>query len=91
MSETMDILDMDADVIDLEEEEEEEEVKSKWSLRSAIARVTRNGGKISGNQITIKRAGIKVLGAIDYLCNEEGFIRVTPVEGGRDGKSKTGK
>lgn len=44
----------------------------KYDLKSAIAQVTRNGGKISGKRIIHKSPGLKVLSAIDYL-EKHGF------------------
>ncbi|MHC4640092.1 MAG: hypothetical protein ACYS32_00505 [Planctomycetota bacterium] len=52
----------------------------EYDEASAKFRVTRNGGKFKGKQITIKRAGIKVLGAIDYLVNKHKYFRVQQEE-----------
>jgi hypothetical protein len=51
----------------------------EYDEKSAKACVTRNGGKFTGNQIKIKRAGIKVLGAIDYLIRKHKYIRIVEV------------
>jgi hypothetical protein len=58
----------------------EEESNMEYDEASAKFRVTRNGGKFKGKQITIKRAGIKVLGAIDYLVNKHKYFRVQQEE-----------
>jgi hypothetical protein len=47
----------------------------EYDEKSARLRVTRNGGKFKGKGIIIKRAGIKVLGAIDYLINKHKYFR----------------
>jgi hypothetical protein len=39
--------------------------------------IKRTGGKIKGRKITHPKAGIKVLGAIEYLCNYHKFIKFT--------------
>jgi YD repeat-containing protein len=51
------------------------ETKMEYDEKSARLRVTRNGGKFKGKGIIIKRAGIKVLGAIDYLINKHKYFR----------------
>ena len=45
-----------------------------YTEQSAKSRVTRNGGKISGAHIHIKRPGLKVLSAIDYLEKKHGYF-----------------
>ena len=47
---------------------------SKWDELSAKKCVTRNGGTIKGKQINVKKPGLKVWGAIDYLCNYAGYM-----------------
>ena len=39
----------------------------------AIARLTRNGGRIMGKEISFEKPGLKNLGAIDCLCNYFGY------------------
>jgi hypothetical protein len=45
----------------------------KWTIETAKASLLRNGADIKGKQITMKRAGIRVWGAIDYLINKHKF------------------
>jgi hypothetical protein len=45
----------------------------KWDEITAKAKVKQHGGDIKGKQITIKRAGIRLWGAIDFLCNHCGY------------------
>lgn len=47
----------------------------RWTKDEAIAAIRRNGGTVSDKGITIPRAGIRVLGAIDYLVNHCGYHR----------------
>ena len=55
------------------------ERKSKWDGMTAAACITRKGGLVD---ISSKRlwcpptVGIRVLGAIDFLCNYLGFVRL---------------
>lgn len=48
--------------------------ESKWTEQSACATVTRNGGKIKGRVISTKKAGLKVLSAIDFLVNHKDYF-----------------
>jgi hypothetical protein len=49
---------------------------SKWSVITASACISRNGGKVGAASVHAKNPGLKVLGAIDYLCNYCGFVWV---------------
>jgi len=53
---------------------------SKYTKESAIRQITKNGGKIGNDNgietINAPTAGLKVLGAIDYLVAKHGFYRV---------------
>ena len=53
------------------------EDKSKWNLQSACNCVVRNGGKADPYKKTVShpQPGIKLLGAMDYLCNHQKFVR----------------
>jgi hypothetical protein len=42
----------------------------KWDEITARACLVRNGIDVKGRQITLRRAGIKVWGAIDFLCSK---------------------
>lgn len=48
---------------------------NKWEEKTARACLVRNGINVKGRQITlsVKGVGIKVWGAIDYLCNEHKY------------------
>ena len=46
----------------------------KWTEETAKAMVTRNKGTITGKQISCK-AGLRILGAIDYLVGKHGYRR----------------
>ncbi len=45
----------------------------KWTKETAVACLLRNNIPCAGGMINLKRAGIKVWGAIDYLVNVHGF------------------
>ena len=45
----------------------------KFTVKSATARIENNGGKIGGKVIDIEKPGLKVLSAISYLVNHEGY------------------
>ncbi|MCK5641732.1 MAG: hypothetical protein KAJ19_13100 [Gammaproteobacteria bacterium] len=45
----------------------------KYDEVTAVACLKRNGVDVKGKLITLKRAGIKVWGAIDYLVNNREF------------------
>lgn len=47
----------------------------KWDHISAKKAIERNGGKIKGKVIYFPKAGIKMLGAIDYLVNYCGYTK----------------
>lgn len=49
----------------------------KWNLQSACNCVVRNGGKADPYKKTVShpQPGIKLLGAMDYLCNYQKFVR----------------
>jgi len=47
--------------------------EGKYSEQTAKAKVKAHGGDFKGKQLTIKRAGINVWGAIDYLVNNHGY------------------
>jgi len=55
-------------------------MKDKFSVTSAQDLISRTGVKVSGNLISHKRPGLKVLSAIDYLCNYCKHIWAQPVE-----------
>lgn len=44
----------------------------KWTEKTAKEMVTRNGGRVGINVIFHQSPGLRVLGAIDYLCNYKG-------------------
>ena len=48
-------------------------MEGKYDEVTAKAKIKAHGGDIKGKQITIKRAGINVWGAIDFLCNHCGY------------------
>jgi hypothetical protein len=45
----------------------------KWSIDRATKMISRNGGIVKGKGIFHPTAGLKVLGAMDYLINHAGF------------------
>jgi hypothetical protein len=45
----------------------------KWDEVTAKQCLKRNGIDVKGKSITLKRAGIKVWGAIDYLVNNHKY------------------
>ena len=49
--------------------------EGKWTLKSAIANIQRNGGGVDpfANVVTHPQPGIKLWGVIDYLCNTHNF------------------
>ena len=49
--------------------------EDRWDIQEAKETIQRNGGKIKDKQIVIGNAGIKVLGAIDFLINYHGYRR----------------
>ena len=49
--------------------------KSKWSEESAKACLERNRVKVSGRQIDAFGHGLKIQGAVDYLCGHRGYMR----------------
>ena len=60
----------------------------EYDEKSARERVTRNGGKITQGIITVKRPGLKVLSAIDYLMNHcKGYYWFPATEDGGNGKT----
>jgi len=48
-------------------------IQGRYTEQLAREKLQRNGGSIKGSQITIKRAGTGVWGAIDYLCRVHGY------------------
>lgn len=54
-------------------------LQRKWDLETAKACLARNGVTVSGGNITFKRAGIKVWGAIDYLVHVHKFSYIKEV------------
>ena len=49
--------------------------KKEWNLDSAKKCVERNGVKVKGKMIHVIKAGIKVLGAVDYLVKVHKYKR----------------
>jgi hypothetical protein len=47
--------------------------EDKYTEATAKALLKRHGLEIKGKAITLKRAGIKLWGAIDYLCNNHKY------------------
>jgi hypothetical protein len=47
--------------------------EGKWTEKTARAMIERNGGKVGAVTIQHNNPGIKVLGAIDYLCRKHGY------------------
>jgi hypothetical protein len=45
----------------------------KWTEETAKSCLKRAGIDVKGRQLTLKRAGLKVWGAIDYLCNHHQY------------------
>lgn len=45
----------------------------KWDEITAKACLKRNGVDVKGKDITLKRAGIRVWGAIDYLVSKHKY------------------
>jgi hypothetical protein len=46
----------------------------KWDKTSAIKAIKQHQGNIvADQQVGIARAGVRVWGAIDYLCKKHGF------------------
>jgi hypothetical protein len=45
----------------------------KYTEATAKAKLKRHNITVKGGQITLKRCGIGVWGAIDYLCNRHGY------------------
>lgn len=50
----------------------------RYTLDGALRRVTKNGCRVEGKEVVLPRppraAGIKVLGACDYLTKEHGYV-----------------
>ena len=44
-----------------------------YTTETAKACIIRNGGQVRGELITIKKPGIKVWGAIDFLTRYKGY------------------
>ena len=44
-----------------------------YTIETAKACIIRNGGQVRGEVITIKKPGIKVLGAIGFLTKYKGY------------------
>jgi hypothetical protein len=49
------------------------ETIGKYTEATAKAKLKRHNITVKGSQITLKRCGIGVWGAIDYLCNRHGY------------------
>lgn len=48
--------------------------ESKWTVAEAVAVIKRTGGRVNKKgHINHPKPGIKVLGAIDFLCNYNKF------------------
>ena len=45
----------------------------EYNEQSARLRITRNGGKFKGQSILVKKPGLKLLSAIDYLVNYQQY------------------
>lgn len=44
-------------------------MSDKYTEDSAVSKLRAHGIEVKGSQITLKRCGIGLWGAIDYLCN----------------------
>lgn len=47
----------------------------KWTEQTAIDKLRQNGIPVRGKDIIADTAGLKLLSAIDYLCNHCGYTR----------------
>ncbi len=45
----------------------------KYTVESAMKRITANGGKVGGKAIEADKPGLKVIGAISFLVNKHGY------------------
>ena len=49
---------------------------AKWTEESAKRIIEQTGGIVKGKQVWHPKPGIKVLGAIDFMCKVHGCLRV---------------